>query len=206
MTTIPLLCKRSHWCNLQDFITCVKVDCARGGFMNKLFIKRVLYFSTAVLLVSFLFVVLHNKFQTKTDALAPRSVDQVFQEKININDLSEYLKTQNDDLVLLVKDDNQDSDYLITSVLSPLANEQVEQALPDIVKINVPEGSDLSVTRLKNLLEIETYPAFVYISCEGDGYQIKDTKVYDPHKPFTSDELKTWFFDNNLWQGPYGVR
>lgn len=174
--------------------------------MKKSFIKRVLYFSTAILLTGFLFVVLHNKFQTKTDALAPRSVDQVFQEKININELSEYLTTQDNDLVLLIKDDNQDSDYLISSVLSPLANEQVEQALPDIVKINVPEDSDLSVTRLKNLLEIETYPAFVYISCDGEEYQIKDTKVYDPQKPFSSDELKTWFFENNLWEGPYGVR
>ena len=174
--------------------------------MKKLFIKRILYVSTALVLAGFLFVVLHNKFQTKTDALAPRSVEQVFQENININQLSEYLSTQDSDLVLLIKDDSQDSEYLINSILSPLANEQVVQALPEIVKVNVPEGSDLSVTRLKNLLNVETYPAFIYLSCDGESYQIKDTKVYDPQKPFSSDELKTWFFDNNLWQGPYGVR
>lgn len=174
--------------------------------MKRLILKRVFYFSTAIVLTAFLFIVLHNKFQTKTDALAPRSVDQVFQEKINISDLSEYLGNQTGDLVLLIKDDNQDSDYLISSILSPLANEQETQTLPDIVKINVPEDYGLSVTRLKNLLEVETYPAFVYLSCDGESYQVKDTKVFDAQAPFSSNDLKTWFFENNLWEGPYGVR
>ena len=174
--------------------------------MKRLFLKRALYFSTAIVLAGFLFIVLHNKFQTKTDALAPRSVDQVFENNININQLSEFLSTQDEDLVLLIKDDSQDSDYLIKSILSPLANEQVDQALPNIIKVNVPKGSDLSVTRLKKLLNIETYPAFVTLSSDGEKYQIKNTKVYDPQEPFSSDELKTWFFENDLWEGPYGVR
>lgn len=174
--------------------------------MKKAILKRALYFSGAIVLVALLFVVLHNRFQTKAVAMAPRTVDQVFQERIQINELSEYLTNQKGDLVLLIKDDNQDSDYLITSILSPLANEQEKQTLPDIVKVNIPEDYDLSVTRLNKLLNIDTYPAFVYLSCDGETYQVKDTKVFNSEKPFSSDELKTWFFENDLWDGPYGVR
>lgn len=173
--------------------------------MQKRFLKRILYFTASAALVGFLFIVLHDKFQTKTDALALRSVDQVFSDKISVEHLSQYLEDHDDDLVLLIKDDSQDSDYLIKSILTPLANEQEEQTLPQIVKVDVPENSGISVTRLKNILEIERYPAFIYLSCDGDSYKIKSTKVYNPQEPFSSNELKTWFFENNLWNGPYGV-
>ncbi|CAM3580118.1 hypothetical protein ERUR111494_00995 [Erysipelothrix urinaevulpis] len=174
--------------------------------MQKRLLKHILYFSAAAVLVGFLFIVLHDKFQTKTVALESRNIDQVMSEQIDVDYLSDYLKDHEDDLVLLIKDDSQDSEYVIQTILSPLANEQEEQALPQIVEVNVPKDSDISVTRLKTILEIERYPAFVHLSSTGESYKIISTKVYDPQKPFTSTELKTWFFENNLWSGPYGVR
>lgn len=175
--------------------------------MKKLFMKRFVFFTVSIFLVGFLFLFLHKRFQTKTVALAPRSVDQVFVERVNVEQLPDYLNNQKDDLVLLIKDESQDSDYLIESILTPLANEQEEQPLPEITKIIINEDSDISVTRLKKLLDIDRYPAFVYLNLDEDeNYQIENTKEYDPQEPFSSDDLKTWFFNNDLWEGPYGVQ
>lgn len=95
-----------------------------------------------------------------------------------------------------------DSEYVERALLVPLSLEG-ENPLPEIIKVSTDETKNLTVTQLKNNFSIETTPALVYYQVENGNVQVISTLVYRADAPFTKDELRTWFFDNGLWNGPY---
>lgn len=174
----------------------------KGGLMR----KRILISALSLFVFISAFIMLYHKFDSKADALEPRTIDKVITDNIDITELKNHLKEHQVDHVLFIQDGSQDAQYVYESILTPLANEQEEQALPKILVVEIPKESQISVTRLENMLGIKRYPAFVYVRPNKGSYKIVSTIEYDAKKPFTADELKTWFFENNLWSGPYGVR
>ena len=95
-----------------------------------------------------------------------------------------------------------DSEYVERALLVHLSLEG-ENPLPEIIKVSTDETKNLTVTQLKNNFSIETTPALVYYQVENGNVQVISTLVYRADAPFTKDELRTWFFDNGLWNGPY---
>ena len=95
-----------------------------------------------------------------------------------------------------------DSEYVERALLVPLSLEG-ENPLPEIIKVSTDETKNLTVTQLKNNFSIETTPALVYYQVENGNVQVISTLVYRADAPFSKDELRTWFFDNGLWNGPY---
>ncbi len=95
-----------------------------------------------------------------------------------------------------------DSEYVERALLVPLSLEG-ENPLPEIIKVSTDETKNLTVTQLKNNFSIETTPALVYYQVENGNVQVISTLVYRADAPFTKDELRTWFFDNGLWNGLY---
>ncbi len=169
--------------------------------------KRILVSLLSLFVFVSAFMVLYRRFDSTADALEPRIIDTVVKDQVDIQNLKEHLEDHQVDHVLFIHDYSQDAEYVYESLLTPLANEQDEQALPEILVVNIPEDTQISVTRLNKILGVKRYPAFVYLSVDQKGaYEIVSSLEYDSEKPFTVDELKTWFFENDLWSGPYGVR
>ncbi len=171
-----------------------------GGNMRK---RIILIAFTAVALVS-LFVVLYDQFKPKTSALTLRA-DMPKSETVKLNEIQTFLNDNPGQHVFLLKDGDADSDYVEEALLAPLTTEQVVRPTPDIISVDMSEAQNISVTRLKQLLGVEKYPAFVVIEAKKDSVEVKSTLVFKQDNPFTSDDLKTWFFENGLWTGPYGI-
>lgn len=167
--------------------------------------KRILLSVLSVVIFASLFLVMYEKFSASTKAMERTAFNSVFSENISIEYLSDYLKDNPKDHVLFIKDNSQDSTYVLDTILTPLANEQKEQTLPEIVIVDIPEDTQISVTRLKSILNIERYPAFIYLEKDGNFADAKKIE-FDASQPLKADDLKTWFFENGLWNGPYGVR
>lgn len=172
-----------------------------GGNMRK---RIILIAFTAVALVS-LFVVLYDQFKPKTSALTLRAGMPESETVIKLNEIQTFLNDNPGQHVFLLKDGDSDSDYVEDALLAPLTTEQEVRPTPEIISIDMSEAQNISVTRLKQLLGVEKYPAFVVIEAKKDKVDVKSTLVFKQDNPFTSDDLKTWFFDNGLWTGPYGI-
>ncbi|QIK70119.1 hypothetical protein G7062_07390 [Erysipelothrix sp. HDW6C] len=169
--------------------------------------KRILFIAfTAVALVA-TFVVLYRQFGSETVAMSRTvdTVDSVITHSIKLSEISEFAKENPGEHVFLLRDGNADSDYVIDTVLTPLAMEQAERPTPNIVSVDMTSSQEMTVTRLKNMFSVDSYPAFIYASYDTSKNTLvtKSSISFDTNKPMTSDELRTWFFNNKLWTGPY---
>lgn len=114
---------------------------------------------------------------------------------------SDTVKSNQSLKVLFIANNDTDSAYVENSMLKPLSMESIN-ALPDITKIDTSNVKNLTVTQLKNSYQIEKTPAFVIYEVVDGKLVVKSTMVYHQDEPFTKDNLKQWFYSNDLWNGP----
>ncbi|WP_228410232.1 hypothetical protein [Erysipelothrix piscisicarius] len=65
----------------------------------------------------------------------------------------------------------------------PLTTEQEVRPTPEITTIDMSDAQNISVTRLKQLLGVEKYPAFVVIEAKKDKVDVKSTLVFKQDNP-----------------------
>ena len=168
--------------------------------------KIILVAFTAFAIVA-IFIGLYNQFSSQTVAITRTvdTVDSVISTSISIDDISKYSKENPGNHVFLIRDGKSDSDYVINSILTPLAKEQEKRPTPEIVSIDISSAENMTGTRLKNLFGVDSYPAFVYANFDTTKNQlnVESSISFNSKKPMTVDELRTWFFNNKLWTGLY---
>lgn len=182
--------------------------------------RKLIYITGIIALLStfaFAFVYLYNQFKPSPSNLASVS-ESVIVNTIPFAEAISYIDNAESDIVLFIRDFQTDSNYIADSLLLSLDQEQNEQQLPEITVVDMSGYEDISVTRLKDVFGIERYPAFVYIHKSESLMTTSDQQqpttesltamssiVFYSDNPFTSEQLKTWFFNNNLWSGPYST-
>lgn len=169
--------------------------------------KRILLLAGLAVVLVATFVLLHRQFSNTTVAMtrSVETVDSVITHSIKYSELSEFTTNNPGDHVFFIRDAKTDSDYIIDTLLAPLSKEQDTKTIPDIVSVDVTDTKDLTVTRLKNMFGVESYPAIIIANYDStkNTLNVKSSIVYDVKAPFTIDTLRAWFFNNGLWSGPY---
>ena len=169
--------------------------------------KRILLIAGLVVVLAGTFVLLHKQFSSTTIAMGRSvdTVDSVITHSIKYSELADFSANNPGDHVFLIRDANTDSDYIIETLLTPLSKEHDVKTIPSIVSVDLSDAKDLTVTRLKNMFGVESYPAIILANFDStkNTLNVKNSIVYDAQSPFTIDSLRAWFFNNNLWSGPY---
>ena len=156
----------------------------------------------AILIVSPVFLYFYFKPEVNSNLKISAFQQELFTDKIEYTEFTDSLKNRFGKHLLFITEDCEDANYVENSILTPLSLID-ENALPKIIKIDTTNTKNLTVTQLKNNYGIETTPAFVYIEVMDKKIEVIDAIVYHEDAPFTQNELKTWLFENNLWDGPY---
>lgn len=126
---------------------------------------------------------------------------------IELKDVKETIKEATEDLVLFVRSDDQlDANYVENTLIADLANEYEDSALPELLYVNI-SSKNTTVTRLHSVLDIYNTPALVIVrkADTKKGYKVVSKLEYTKEKPFDKDQLRTWLFENNQWNGPFGA-
>lgn len=125
---------------------------------------------------------------------------------ISYKDVASELKTMSGKQLLFVGNDSSDTSYIEGSILFPLLNEFETPLNLDIIYVDMSGSEDVSVVNLQKVLNIEVTPSFVLVDAneKKKSYEVVSKLSFVSDEPFTVDELRTWFFDNGIWTGPYG--
>lgn len=106
--------------------------------------------------------------------------------------------------LLFVINSSEDNTYIEEGILQSVLGENEGNNLSiELLTVDTSSEKDLTVTQLKDKLQIERTPALVIVDTKSGKAKILATKVYHEDEPFTKDDLKTWFFKNKIWTGPY---
>lgn len=172
--------------------------------------KKLLLFVVVAVFLAGSFVVLHQYFGTnRVQALTIKTKSQDSSKDsytfIEYNAIQEYAKQNPEPKVYVLTDKTEDSNYLLNTLIASLAAENKGSALPHLVVVDLSGQKDITITRLKLLFNVETYPALIYGGYDAKRNVIQSTSsiITNPKKPITQQQLKKWFFDNKLWNGPY---
>ena len=169
--------------------------------------KQILIIVTLVAVFVASFVILYKQFSNETKAMTRTvyTADTVIKQTITLDELPEFSKNNPGEHVFFLTDCGTDSTYIIDSILTPLSVEQAERPTPDIIAIDLAASSNITVTRLKNVFGVDTYPAFIKASFDSSKNTLANTGsiTHGNKKPMTVKNLKAWFFNNQLWKGPY---
>lgn len=148
---------------------------------------------------------LYFQFKPSTNAYlgTTSTPTSILKDEIKFNELSEYTQANNGTYVLILNDESSDYDYLVNSILVPLSMEYETSPLPAFVSVKMNEATDMSVTRLKNIVGVESYPSLVSINVADGQYTVEGTLKITSDKPVTVEAVRTWLFENGLWNGPF---
>lgn len=106
--------------------------------------------------------------------------------------------------LLFVINSSEDNTYIEEGILQSVLGENDGNNLSvELLTVDTSSEKDLTVTQLKDKLQIERTPALVIVDAKKGKAKILSTKVYHEEEPFTKDDLRTWFFKNKIWTGPY---
>lgn len=130
------------------------------------------------------------------------SASEIFETSIGYKESEAYILENEGAYVLFINNNDVDSEYIVTALLHKLYQFD-NNALPTLVSVSTENSKDLTVIQLKRAYNIERSPAFVYLESKNGKYEIKDTLTYYPNNPFSENDLKRWFFENDLWNAPY---
>lgn len=140
---------------------------------------------------------------------SPKSSDDVNTIRLRnhdygYDDFFKDLDSYQGEQLIFVSNSLIDNTYVDTNILGSLLLENADDNIAlDIIHLDTAQDKDLTVTQLKNRLEIETTPAFVFANVKDSKVQVIDTLVYYDDEPFTKSQLKDWLYENDLWLGPY---
>lgn len=140
---------------------------------------------------------------------SPKSSDDVNTLRLRnhdygYDDFFKDLDSYQGEQLIFVSNSLIDNTYVDTNILGSLLLENADDNIAlDIIHLDTAQDKDLTVTQLKNRLEIETTPAFVFANVKDSKVQVIDTLVYYDDEPFTKSQLKDWLYENDLWLGPY---
>lgn len=169
--------------------------------------KRILIIVTLVAVFVASFVILYKQFSNETNAMTRTvyTAETVIKKTITLDELPQFSKDNPGKHVFFLTDNDTDSTYIIDSILTPLSVEQPERPTPDIIAIDLTESSNITVTRLKNTFGVDTYPAFINASYDETKNTLETSGriTHSSKAPITAKNLKAWFFNNDLWNGPY---
>lgn len=167
--------------------------------------KRIFIFGLLFLTLIATSIYLYNYFKP-TEIAAFKTVEGAQQNSYTFDESIEAIKQKPGNHLIFLSDNQTDSKYILDSLLQPILSDK-NITIPDIVYVDVSSVKDLTVTRLRDTFHVERAPAFVYITVSDDlKCTINASLTYYAEKPFSQDNLKTWLFDNGLWNGPYSVR
>lgn len=169
-------------------------------------LKKLILFTVLIGLFAGSFALLHHYFGTdKVQALTLKTVTTENITFIKYKDIQEYTNTNPDSNVFIVADDKSDSNYLLNNLIASIATENDGKALPKIVVVDLSEEKDITVTRLKLQFGVETYPAIIKGSYDSklNVVTTEASLIYNAKNPLTQQLVKEWFFNNDLWHGPY---
>lgn len=182
--------------------------------------KRILIIVLVAIIGITAYTLLHKQFN-KTNEVSPIALSEVRAQDLTdefsveamdtgayiaYENVSSELKTKSGKQLLFVGNDTSDTTYIESSILFPLLNEFEAPLNLDIIYVDMSESKEVSVVNLQKSLNIEVTPSFVLVdaNAEKKSYNVVSTLSFDSDEPFTIDELRTWFFDNGIWTGPYG--
>lgn len=181
--------------------------------------KRLLILVVVAISAIAVYTLLHKEFKksdydqaniqnTDTNAHEPSAAkfDINVEQSIAYKDIVNFLKENEGKHLLFLSDQSQDTQYIEASILMPLLGEFETPLNMAITNVDMKDTSNVSVVNLKKALNIDKFPAFVLIESnpQDKSYEVISSITFTSDSPFTSEELKTWFFNNGLWTGPYG--
>ena len=150
------------------------------------------------------FLLLHQQFQSRSEKQYNVKMALNDTRSIEYENLKLFLKENPGKHVFFVKNGEIDENYIESSLLEPLSIE-FDNVITDVNYLNIKDAK-LSVVNLKKSLSIDYAPAFIYLETKDEkgNFDVISNLSYDKHSPFDSNDLRTWFFENGLWNGPYG--
>ena len=172
----------------------------RGGII----LKKFKILAVCMIAIVGVFFLLHRQFQSKSDTQYKLKMALNETESIEYENLKLFLKENPGKHVFFVKNGETDESYIESSLLEPLSIE-FDNVITDVNRLNIKEAN-LSVVNLKKSLAIDYAPAFIYLETtdQKGNFNVLSNLSYDKRSPFDSNDLRTWFFENGLWNGPYG--
>ena len=178
-----------------------KIILGLGGTMR----KRIYILVTVVLTLVLTFTVLHRKFNKQSrliNAVAKANQDS----QMEYDTYKQFLIDNPGKHVFFIENDSDDSDYIWTSIFTPLTLE-FENALPNVSRLCL-EDAKLSVVNIKKNFKVEKIPSFIVLETTDDkgNYTVLSSISYDQNDPFDLQELKEWFHVNGFWDAPIAIR
>lgn len=161
--------------------------------------KKIMIISGLVLLFVGVFYVIYQRYSPDSKPYAAKLGTQ---DQLMSTNLTQYLETEPGTHVFFLDDGTSDAEYISSSLLIPLSLE-FENALPLIEPVSFHDNQ-LSVISMKKTYNVDSLPAFVIVETIDDSgsFKIISSLSYDLEKPFEAKDIRAWFHENNLWNGP----
>ena len=164
--------------------------------------KRIIALGIALVVIISAPIFLYFYFQPK-GSVGSLNVIYTAETPLSYEDFISNYKESAGSRVLFLNNEDQDSVYITNSVLKALATPE-QSAIPVIQSVSIKDTKNITVTQLKDRFNVERTPSFVHIEIDSEGnVKVLSTITHYPEEPITEKSLKTWFFEQGLWNGPY---
>jgi hypothetical protein len=131
---------------------------------------------------------------TKASSLVSKSL---FAREISYSQLQDDIKSNINVRAYFMCEKNADCDYVKFSLIKPIMNKYQVEVLFNVTFVNMDDVSrQVSSTRLKELYQIQSIPAFVLI--DTSNLNIIGTLEYSKSNPLTQDVIEEWLLTYGL--------
>jgi hypothetical protein len=121
----------------------------------------------------------------------------LFMRDISYSQLQDNIKSNINIQAYFMCERNADCDYVKFSLIKPIMNKYQLEVLTNIIFVDMDEVSrQVSSTRLKELYQIQSIPAFVLIDTSTSN--VIATLEYTKSNPLTQDIIEEWLLTNGL--------
>ncbi len=160
--------------------------------------------STVVLVICF-GIATYFYFRPKQAAIIADNLIAIQEHKLTYANINDHITADNKPHYLWLCDLNKnDCIYVRDYVIKPLVIELQTKELNDIEFVDFYEAPD-SKQYMTNNWGITSYPAFVTVQNIDGKITVLNSLSWDKNNPFDSQDLKTWMYENGIWNGVYQV-
>ena len=166
--------------------------------------KRISILLTFAFLTISLLIITYYKYKPKEAALVKNNIIAEDNALTYANIESHIMKDDKVHYLWVCSLKNADCMYTKDYVIKALSSELDEEATDfDYIEfVDFSEAPD-TVHYRQSHWNIQYYPAFIACQKNGDTIEILNTLSWSKESPITSDALKKWMYDNDIWSGEY---
>ncbi|MDD2591208.1 MAG: hypothetical protein PHP11_05635 [Erysipelotrichaceae bacterium] len=144
-------------------------------------------------------------FQPKQAALVADNMINLKNNKLTYLNINEHILADEQIHYLWLCDINDnDCIYVRDYVIKPLVKELNVNEINDIEYVDFYEAPT-SKHYMYNTWGVDNYPAFIAAQNIDGKISVLNSLAWDKDNPFDQQDLKTWMYDNGIWNGVYQV-